>query len=392
MAMTTRTDDQRLTDPTVVQVTSVRPAAQKAKRILAFATNGQGTGDEARLLALLSVFDPAVFAFDHDRKLASLRGILRTIRRLDPDLVCMEGTGIAGGLALIIGRLLFGTRFVVSSGDAIGPYVGNEVRVLKPLFDLYERLLYRLCSGFVGWTPYLVGRACSFGAPRAMTAEGWAPFHRSAAELAAARLTMRRYLGIDPAAIVIGIAGSIRWNQTFQYCYGLELVRAIALVERPNVHVLVVGGGNGLPYLEQIARSINRPVHLVGNVDRAAIPDYLAAMDIGSLPQTVDQVGAFRYSTKLSEYIGAGLPVVTGQLPMSYDLPGDWQWRLPGNTPTDREYLSALASLLQAVTQDELRVKREALSEAGPIFSRDRQIRRFTEFVGDLIMGQRRTA
>ena len=50
------------------------------------------------------------------------------------------------------------------------------------------------------------------------------------------------------------------------------------------------------------------------------MPNHLAAFDLASLPQSVDGVGSFRYTTKLSEYLAAGLPIVTGQIPAAYDL------------------------------------------------------------------------
>ena len=39
-------------------------------------------------------------------------------------------------------------------------------------FEQYEKLLYRHCTGFIGWTPYLAGMALKMGAPRAVTVEG----------------------------------------------------------------------------------------------------------------------------------------------------------------------------------------------------------------------------
>jgi hypothetical protein len=52
-------------------------------------------------------------------------------------------------------------------------------------------------------------------------------------------------------------------------------------------------------------------------VARDAVPDYLAAFDVASLPQSCDQIGAFRYTTKLPEYLAAKLPIVTGELPVA---------------------------------------------------------------------------
>src|SRR5438105_3056475 len=157
-------------------------------RIMAVVTQGTGSNDEARLRALLENFSADFFPFDHQAKWRSFFKLWQVLYRQRPDLVVLEGTGIAGGFAIILGRLLSSVPYVVSSGDAVGPFVANHYTTLSGLFALYERLLYRWSSGFIGWTPYLVGRALSFGAPRAMTAAGWAPFSRTEEELAADRL------------------------------------------------------------------------------------------------------------------------------------------------------------------------------------------------------------
>src|SRR5258708_3861512 len=148
------------------------------RRVVAVSTLGSGSNEEHRILTLLREFDPEAIPFDRSAKLRSGRRVWRTLRQR-PSLVVMENTGIAGGLALILGRLFLGIPYVVSSGDAIGPFVARQAWWAGPFFALYDRLLCRLCSGYIGWTPYLVGRALTFGAPRAMTAAGFAPFPRS---------------------------------------------------------------------------------------------------------------------------------------------------------------------------------------------------------------------
>ena len=139
--------------------------------------------------------------------------------------------------------------------------------------------------------------------------------------------------------------GSLGWHERAGYCYGAELVRAAARVERDDVFVLVVGDGSGRAHLEEIAgERLGRSVLLPGAVPREEVPLALAAMDVGSLPQSVDGVGAFRYTTKISEYLAANLPVVTGEIPLAYDLDEGWLWRLPGDSPWDERYLAALAT------------------------------------------------
>src|SRR5271155_3252995 len=143
-------------------------AAQEAKpRLLVFATQGSGHGDEKRILDLLRNLLAEVFPFDRGAKIRTGLRLFFFIYKRRPDLVVMEGTGFLGGAAIMMGRLTAGVPYVVSSGDAVAPFLTARIPLLSPLFWLYEKLLCRLSSGFIGWTPYLVGRALTLGAPRA---------------------------------------------------------------------------------------------------------------------------------------------------------------------------------------------------------------------------------
>ena len=60
-----------------------------------------------------------------------------------------------------------------------------------------------------------------------------------------------------------------------------------------------------MQHLKDLAgEELGRTIILTGRVPREQVIDYLAAMDVGSLPQSVDGVGSFRYTIKLSEYSG----------------------------------------------------------------------------------------
>ena len=158
------------------------------------------------------------------------------------------------------------------------------------------------------------------------------------------------------------------------------------------MYALVVGEGTGRAKLEEMAGNrAGRTVLFTGRVPQADVPDYLAAMDLGSLPQSVDRVGSFRFTTKISEYLAAGLPMVTGQIPMGYDLDDGWIWRLPGNAPWEKPYIHGFADLLDRLTPAELAEKRAAVPADHPTFDRERQIQRVTAFVSDLLGYRRRT-
>jgi glycosyltransferase involved in cell wall biosynthesis len=256
------------------------------------------------------------------------------------------------------------------------------------MFGLYERILCRLAAGFIGWTPYLAGRALTFGTRRVMTAPGWAPFVRSPEERSVDRIRTRERLGIPTENLVIGIAGSMAWLPRYEYCYGWELVEAAWRITRPNVNFLLIGDGSGRRRLENRAdRLPNGRVIFTGRVEQDELPGYYASMDIGSLPQSVDAVGSFRYTTKLGEYLAFRLPVITGQTPMSYDCDDGWLWRIPGDAPWSQAYVSALARLIDRLTSAELSDKRAAIPALHPDFDYRRQSKRVTAFVSDLLAG-----
>lgn len=352
-------------------------------RILCFATQGSGHTDAERLRTLLAGLELQELDFDRSHKLRSALRLVRSVRERRPELIVMEGTGTAGGLSLLLVHALLGVPYVVSSGDAVGPFLGLHSRLLGTLGDVYERLLCRSCAGFVGWTPYLVGRALTFGAPRAMTAPGWA---RNAAA-PGARERVRAELGIAPEAIVIGLAGSLNWSERVGYVYGAELVQAVRRTGRADLVACILGDGDGLARLRELAgEDLGTRVLLPGRVAPERVADYLAAFDAGSLSQSVDRVGSFRYTTKLSEYLAAGLPVITGQTPLAYDLDEGYVWRVRGAAPWEASFVDSLTALLERLDRAQIARRREAaLAANASLFDLRAQQRRMQAFVADLL-------
>jgi hypothetical protein len=351
-------------------------------------TKGTNSTDEARIRRLLQPLGVRVWPFDRSNKLRSGVRFLRDVARHRPALVILEGTGFGGGIPLMVARILGRTRYLVSSGDAIAPILALRSRLVYPVALAYEVLLYRLSSGFIGWTPYLAGRALTFGAPRAITAENWS----LAADQPGDRSAARERLGIPHGATVFGIVGSLVWTPRRDYCYGKELVAALRHCTRSDVRVLIVGDGTGYAELQKmLTEHPDHRVILTGAVPLEKVPLMLSAMDVASLPQSMDAVGMFRYTTKLSEYVAAGLPVVTGQLPFAYDLDEGWLWRLPGSAPWDDRYARAFGELMDEVTRSDI-VERASHAAAGARrFDGPAQQRRVTAFVTDILADARRT-
>jgi hypothetical protein len=358
-------------------------------QILVFATKGENTNDESRILALLDNFKFTRFAFDARHKIRSCWQLIRSGFSDRPSLIVMEGTGVAGGLACLLLHWLLNVSYVVSSGDAVAPFIAMKSnRIVGYFAQLYEQLLCRYCAGFIGWTPYLVGRALTFGAPRGITAAGWSLKNYSTAEFDRYRQDTRAKLGIPTDAIVYGLVGSLSWVDKLQYCYGVELVRARQKISpSANVYVIILGDGTGMSVLETLAGDmLNKQIFLTGNIPNDRVFEYLAAMDVASLPQSVDGVGSFRYTTKVSEYLAAKLPIAIGQVPMTYDLLAGWSWCLAGNNPWDERYICELAELMDTLTPAEIVAKQQHIPPEIPEFDLEYQRDKVTQFIQDILL------
>jgi glycosyltransferase involved in cell wall biosynthesis len=359
------------------------PDVHGKPRIACFATQGSGSLDELRIATLLEHLSPTVLPFNRDSKLRSSAVLVDALREVRPELVVMEGTGLGGGMAVTRARATLGVPYVVSSGDAIAPFWGLRQRSLRAPGYAYERALLGTSSGFIGWSPYLVGRALTLGAPRAMTAANWAPVATGHRDKTRARL------GIPPEVVVFGLVGSLAWSTNRSYSYGLELVRAVRRVERDDLRVLVVGDGTGIRHLQAAAGGDARVI-LTGRVPHEEVADYVSAMDVASLPQSVDGVGSFRYTTKLSEYLAASVPIVTGRVPLAYDLDDGWIWRLPGAAPWEERYVAALARLMAEIQLDEAATRRALVPSNLKIFDKELQQRRAASFIVELLADRSR--
>jgi hypothetical protein len=354
---------------------------RRDRSIVCFATQGYGHIEGLRIRQLLAEVEPEDYAFDRAHKLRSAAGLIKLAFRRRPRLFVMEGSGTGGGVPLLLANVLLGIPYVVSSGDAVGPYLRLRSPLAGVVGGIYERLLYRRCAGFIGWTPYLVGRALSYGAPRAMTAAGWT----RADPAPGARAVVRARLGVPDDTLLIGLTGSIHRRRS--YTYGAELVEAVRRSGRRDIAVCIIGDGSGLDDLRAAAgEDLGTRVLLPGRVTPEQVPDYLAACDLASLSQSTDEVGSFRYTTKLSEYLAVGLPVITAQTPLAYDLDEGYLWRLPGAAPWSPRYVDALVELLRGITRDQVSARAEAArSRRTDPFDRSEQQRRASAFVRDLL-------
>jgi glycosyltransferase involved in cell wall biosynthesis len=317
--------------------------------------------DETRARKLTFGMSANVTYCNVDKSVSRYHSILEVWKVLNSqkwDLVYLEGTGLAGGVNVIRSHFGWKQRYIVSSGDPISGYF--EVTAGLPLAfisGLYERLLYSTCSGFIGWTPYLTGMALKLGARRAVTIasvdlERFHPYE------AIDRESARSRFGIKPGQLVLGVVGSLNWRKQSSYCYGLELIASLKLISRQDVTVLIVGDGSGLKLLQNLVPdNLRSKVIFTGKLGAGDVVASINAMDIGFVTQFPNNLGNYRLTTKLPEYLACGVPVAMTPVPGFFDFAAPAGWALPPGLPTSELFHNKCARWITKLSRDDINAK-----------------------------------
>ena len=363
------------------------------KKVLCIATAGKGGQDELRMQRLASQLKAEVTYYCVDRsvsRLASAREIWRLLNSSHWDLVYQEGTGIAGGINLILAASITKQPFVVSSGDPIaGFFRTTKGAAIGNLFEIYESLLYKNCAGFIGWTPYLTGVAMKMGARRAVTVEGAVDLNIFYPYTKERRLEIRQKYGIAPNGLVCGVIGSLIWVPTQSYCYGYELVETLKRTKRKDVSFLIVGDGDGKILLEKtVPEELRSRIVFTGRLPETEVVDVVNAMDIGFVT-LFGEMGNYRLTTKLPEYLACGVPVAMSPTTAFYDYAATGGWALPEYHPSTPQFNQQCAQWLDKLTWDEVEKKKKlALKLARDRFDYDVISPKFCDFVHRLLYSQ----
>lgn len=363
------------------------------KKVLCINTGGVGNLHGLRMRRLTRQLQAKVTYYDVDlisTRLSETQAIWDLITSSQWDLIYQEGTGISGGINLIRAALSRQQAFVVSSGDPIGGFFRvTKGAVLGSFFGSYERLLYRTCTAFIGWTPYLTGAALRLGAKRAITIEGAVDLNIFQPQTLTQKQQIRQKYGIHPNHIVCGTVGNLQWASRQNYCYGYELIETLKHLQRQDVSVLIVGDGNGRSQLENaIPEALKSRVIFTGKIAEEEVVDAMNAMDIGFVTQTLDKLGNYRLTTKLPEYLACALPVAMSPVPGFFDYAMQAGWALPAFHPAKPEFHQACARWLDQLTREDIQQKANYASPiAKQYFDYERLSPKFCNFLHGLLYG-----
>ena len=315
-------------------------------------------GERARWVAR-AVPTRAAIVYRHGGRGEAITRFLRRLRADRPRVVYLIDAAVATVTAGVWARRR-GARVVLDTGDAIGALTrstGQLGAVGAAGAPWLERLAYATAGTIVVRSVGLAQHVRSMcDRPVLVVPDGYDPEAAQALEGGAER---RRWtFGEDET--VVGVVGSARWNARLNWCYGRDVVEAVAATPRPDVRGLILVRGDGLPHLRTLARER-------GVGDRVVFDDpgspaetwhRLAAMDVALSTQTNDLVGQSRTTGKLVQYMAAGRYVLASRVgaaasllppPMLVDYHGAW----------DEGYFARLAERVTALPH------RRALAEQG---------------------------
>jgi teichuronic acid biosynthesis glycosyltransferase TuaH len=188
-------------------------------------------------------------------------------------------------------NVLYGTDDYVAGADLMG-LSAHRLRALE------RRALARADVVVVVSSP-LADKWAALGAKPVLIPNGCSLTRRSAATLPP---VVR-----DLPAPVVGLVGQL--NERID----LDIVNGIA---KAGFSLLIVGPQDPLWEPQRFAALIAHPsVHYAGPVPAEVVPSYLAAIDVGITPYKDSPFNRASFPLKTLEYLGAGRPAVSTDLP-----------------------------------------------------------------------------
>jgi glycosyltransferase involved in cell wall biosynthesis len=193
------------------------------------------------------------------------------------------------------------------------------------------------------------------GASRAATVVGSVDVSSFERYPAAEKANAKIKYGLAPSDLVCGVVGSLVWTARQSYCYGQELIEALKLLKRTDVSLLIVGDGTGRERLQaSVPSALADRVRFTGRIPHEEIVSAINAMDIGFITQTMDELGRYRLTTKLPEYLACGTPVAMSPIPGFFDYVHPAGWALSPEHPASAGFHASCARWLESLTREDV--------------------------------------
>lgn len=238
-------------------------------------------------------------------EVSTLRALLDILGRVDPEVVVTRlspSTLAPAPLCKVFGvpHVLLIRGWVNSHNDyeetkfggVVEQVVRMNVRLSDEVFVAFEELR-EWAAEYRGMEQSAVEVL-----PNAVDPEVFKPMSRG---------DVRRRLGIDEDAFVVGFVGSVSKRH--------ELPTLLRAVSRENgIEAMIVGDGDLRTELEELAGELGiaHRVRFIGQVDHEEVPEYIASFDVG---YGVVSEGKASNPIKCYEYLACERPVLSSRSP-----------------------------------------------------------------------------
>jgi glycosyltransferase involved in cell wall biosynthesis len=298
-------------------------------------------------------------AYREGNKLAALFRFFKFLRRVKPQVVYVFDMAYSGVLGAWAYRLLFGSRLIIETGDAIYELMrstGNRGRLGLWLTRRLENFSLRVADRIVVRGRFHQQLLSRVGLTTDVIQDGvdTAEFTPLNAD------ELRRRHKLD-GVLTVGLVGSSVWSEKLGMCYGWELIEMLRLLPHASVKGVIIGGGSGIPRLQARCREygIEDRVLFLGHVPYPQLPLYLNMIDVCLSTQTNDVVGQVRTSGKLPLYLATGRYVLASEVgEAAFILNQEMLVSYEG--VKDEQYPQKLVERVRAILHDPQRLLRAA--------------------------------
>jgi len=282
--------------------------------------------------------------------------LLRAALRFKPDVIhCFKPKSYAGLTAWAVWQLkrlgCLQVQLVVDADDWEGAGGWNELGhytwLQKRFFAWQERWGLTHCDAVTVASRALETIAWSLGIPRARVhyvPNGWSPEEAAAPSLQAAELRQKHGLGDAPVALL--------YTRFFEFSgvRALDIMRGV-LDQAPGTRWLIVGKGLFGEEEQLLAMARERGLAdrfvYAGWVPSQQLPAYFALAQVAIYPFDDTLVNRCKCAVKLTDLLGAGVPVVADQVGQNREYIEDGASGLlvtPGDTGA---FVSAVVRVLR---------------------------------------------
>ena len=248
------------------------------------------------------------------RPVSKWKGILpfiQSAQKFRPDIIYVMDIAYTGVIAGWISKRLTHCKLLIDTGDAtyaLAQSTGRYSQLQLALIDWTERLA-------LSQADHMIVRGSfhkQYLADQGIDQVEVVPDGLDLTKIRDVDGTqLKEKLGLGNSK-VIGLIGHMVWSEQYEFCYGWDIIEAMAELKDLPVKALLIGDGDGREKLEQRVTELGLEDRVIftGLIPYETLPEYLAIMDIGVSTQTNDLPGRVRTTGKLPLYLAYNLYIM----------------------------------------------------------------------------------